>query len=94
MHADTNHPGLKLFREIKARDRAIAIIRNEVKKNNPEMSHKQAQEIAKASYAAQTRGVSSKARKPQRSQRPTSKIQRREDRGLTVKLYELKTVSW
>jgi hypothetical protein len=53
MHADPNHPGLKKFREARAKDKAIAILRKEILENNPAYSDKQAQEIALAAYRAQ-----------------------------------------
>jgi hypothetical protein len=52
MHADHNHPGLKKFREIKAKEKEIAILRKEILENNPMYSEKQAQEIAQAAYRA------------------------------------------
>lgn len=54
MHADPNHPGLKKFRKARARDKAIAILRNEIWEANPNYNDSQVQEIAKAAYRAQT----------------------------------------
>ena len=88
MHVDSNHPGLKHFREVKARDRAIAIIRAEVKSNNPDISDSRAHEIAKASYIAKQRTVSKKTKRPT-SRRP-QKAKQKENRGLTVKLGDVK----
>ena len=68
MKANDNHPGLKKFREARAKDKAIAILRNEIKENNPSLSDSQVQEIAKASYRAQIaqRTIKVKGRKNQR----------------------------
>lgn len=52
MHADDKHPGLKKFREIRAREKQIAILREEIKVNNPSLTNQQVQEVAKASLCA------------------------------------------
>jgi len=65
MHADSNHPGLKKFREIKAKEKQIAILRAEIMENNPMYSEKHAHEIAVAAYRAQnaSRTIQVKGRK-------------------------------
>ena len=68
MYSDPRHPGLKKFREIRAKEKAIAILRNEIKANNPDLSDARVQEIAKASYraknATQNQGKKQHRRKP------------------------------
>lgn len=53
MHADFNHPGLKKYREARAKDKAIAILRNEIRQNNANLSNSQVEKIAQAAYRAQ-----------------------------------------
>ena len=52
MHADSNHPGLKKYREKRAQGRVSAILRSEIRKNNPNLSDSQVEEVAKASLRA------------------------------------------
>lgn len=53
MHVDESHKGLKKYREARARNKKVAILREEIKTNNPKLSHNQATEIAKASLRSQ-----------------------------------------
>jgi hypothetical protein len=52
MHIESNHPGLKKYREKRAKSRAAAILRNNIRENNPNLSDRQVEEIAKASLRA------------------------------------------
>lgn len=56
MHADPNHPGLKKYREARARDKRRAIMRAEIRKNNPSLSDNQVEEIIKAQERAEKQG--------------------------------------
>jgi len=83
MYADPKNPGLRKFREAREKDKELAILRNEIKENNPNLSANQVEEIAKASYRAK--------HTPQRTvqvQKRGKKIRRkgRKNNTMTVKV--------
>jgi hypothetical protein len=47
MHADGNNPLIRRYREIRERERQVAIIRNQIKTANPTLTPKQVDEIMK-----------------------------------------------
>jgi len=53
MYIDPNNPGIKKFREARARGKALAIKRNEIRKANPSLSDNQVEEIIKAQARAE-----------------------------------------
>jgi len=88
MYANDRHPGLKKFREIRAKEKAIAILRNEIKGNNPDLSDSQVREIAQASYRAKNASMPKKRNHKRRSNTP----QRRYSPNLSVKVEVLSNV--
>lgn len=72
MYADPKHKGLQKYREVRARDKEIAILCNQIRENNPKLSDNQVQEIAKAAYTARnlpTRDIQVKRRRHNKKRR-------------------------
>lgn len=68
MYADPSNPGIKQFREIRAREKKVGVLRAEIMVNNPDLSQSHANEIALASLRAAERSAATtikvKGRRP------------------------------
>lgn len=53
MYVDSNHPGLKKYRAARERDKRRAIKRAELRKQNPNLSYNQVEEIVRAEERAE-----------------------------------------
>ena len=53
MHADSNHPGLRKFQEIKRREKAKAILRGQIKTANPTLTPSQVEQVMSGHLKAQ-----------------------------------------
>lgn len=74
MYVDPNNPGIKKFREARARGKALAIKRAEIRKANPSLSDNQVEEIIKAQERAEKQSktikVGGNAKKNHKAKRP------------------------
>ena len=93
MHVDENHPGLKKFREARARKKKLAILREEIKKNNPKLSHNQAQEIAKASLRAQEASAATTIKVQGRKGKGKGRKRHSKPKAVTVKVQVVNRLS-
>jgi hypothetical protein len=85
MYADPNNPSIKRFREIRDREKELAVLRKQIRETNPTCSDRQLHQIALAAYRAKNAERTIKVLR-QRKQRHTKKRSRHWNNSFDVRV--------